>query len=312
MQAAGPQIILAPLQVGLAIQLHHHFASRFLIVSLCRHKFCCSYQEVQRFEKNAAVDQGTDILLSLSNHTSEFVQYVADNVDHNIRTLDRNDTFHGMGIIATVTPTKHSQLVPRAKVDPDDISTTGHIQIQYQRSVTQAFEIKYNDIVIKKVRDPTANLDILWKTSLLFGLSRPALSGMVQLCLAWCSCVIVVSTPVNQRDLMNKDRTASLWLQYLDTVEILRMFIKAERIGNWRLHLQALSEMLPYLAAAGHNLYTKSVRLYLQSMSSLETDHPDVYRQFEAGFHVVRRSNRLWAGLSTDLVIEQVLMKDNE
>ena len=92
-------------------------------------------------------------------------------------------------------------------------------------------------------------------------------------------------------------------------VDILRMFIKAERTGNWRLHLQVLSEMLPYLAAAGHNLYTKSVRLYLQSMSSLEADHPDVYRKFEAGFHVVRRSNRLWAGLSTDLVIEQVLMR---
>ena len=44
-------------------------------------------------------------------------------------------------------------------------------------------------------------------------------------------------------------------------------------------------------------------------MNSLESEHPDVYRKFEAGFHVVRRSNRMWAGLSTDLVIEQVLMR---
>ena len=108
---------------------------------------------------------------------------------------------------------------------------------------------------------------------------------------------------------MNDNRTALLWLQYLDMVDILRMFIKAEGTGNWRLHLQALSEMLPYLAAAGHNLYTKSVRLYLQSMSSPETNHYDVHRKFEAGYHVVRRSNRLWAGLSTDLVKEQVLMR---
>lgn len=54
--------------------------------------------------------------------------------------------------------------------------------------------------------------------------------------------------------------------------------------------------MLPYIAAAWHNLYTKSVRLYLQSMSSLQTDYPDVYRNFEAlSHHVVRRSNCLWA-----------------
>ena len=51
-------------------------------------------------EKNAAVTQGTCI----PNHTSAFVQYVADNVDHNLRTLDGNDTFHGMGLIATVYP----------------------------------------------------------------------------------------------------------------------------------------------------------------------------------------------------------------
>lgn len=108
---------------------------------------------------------------------------------------------------------------------------------------------------------------------------------------------------------MKDNRTALLWLQYLDMVDILCMFIKAQRTGNWRLHLQALSQMLPYLAAARHNLYTKSVRLYLQSMSSLETDHPDVYRKFEAGFHVVGRSNRLWAGVSMDLVIEQELMR---
>ena len=35
----------------------------------------------------------------------------------------------------------------------------------------------------------------------------------------------------------------------------------------------------------------------------------NVQRKFEAGVHVVRRSNRLCAGLSTDLVIEQVLMR---
>lgn len=163
MQAARPRVLLAPLQVGVAVQLHHHFASRFLIDSLHRHGFCCSYQEVQKFGQNAAVNQGTDI----PSHTSEFVQYVADNVDHNIRTLDGKDTFHGMGIIAAVTPgTTQSQLVPRRQVNAEDISTAGCIQIQHQGLANQEIEIKYNDIVIQKALDPTANLDILWKTSL--------------------------------------------------------------------------------------------------------------------------------------------------
>ena len=92
-------------------------------------------------------------------------------------------------------------------------------------------------------------------------------------------------------------------------VNILHTFIKAERTANSELHLQAVSKMLPYLAASGHNLYVKCARLYLQSMSNLCDDHPAVYRDFVSGLHVVRRSDCLWAGLSTHLVIEQVLMR---
>ena len=85
MQATRSRAILAPLQVGLGIQFHHHFASKFLIDSLNKHGFCCSYSEVIKFERNAAVTQETDIPGFESGH---FVQYIADNVDHNIRTID--------------------------------------------------------------------------------------------------------------------------------------------------------------------------------------------------------------------------------
>ena len=121
---------------------------------------------------------------------------------------------------------------------------------------------------------------------------------------------VIQQRPNAQRDhARGTSRTAALWLQYMEMVNILRTFIKAERTANWELHLQAVSEMLPYLAASGHNLYVKCARLYLQSMSSLRDDHPVVYRDFVSGFHVVRRSDRLWAALSTDLVIEQVLLR---
>jgi len=44
-------------------------------------------------------------------------------------------------------------------------------------------------------------------------------------------------------------------------------------------------------------------------MQSLNTVHPDVHQSFMSGLHVICRSDRCWAGLSTDLVIEQVLMR---
>lgn len=68
--------------------------------------------------------------------------------------------------------------------------------------------------------------------------------------------------------------------------------------------------MLPYFASSGRNLYTKSGYVYLMMMMrNLDIDHPDVYKAIESVFHVVRRSERYWAGLSTDFAIEQVLMR---
>ena len=101
-----------------------------------------------------------------------------------------------------------------------------------------------------------------------------------------------------------------LWLQYLEYVDTLKLFIQAERTGNWNLHLIAVEKMLNLFAATGHINYAKSARLYLQQMQQLPTEHPWLYHCFsEQGFHTVRRSSRYWAGLWTDLIIEQVMMR---
>jgi hypothetical protein len=115
-------------------------------------------------------------------------------------------------------------------------------------------------------------------------------------------------------DLLNKlkiemasdSRTARLWLQYMHYVHIIKLFITAERTGNWCLHLDAVHSMLNLFAAAGHSNYAKSGRLYLQTMRSLPKWLSD---QFAQGLHSVRLSDKLWAGLSTDYVIETQLMR---
>ncbi len=81
-------------------------------------------------------------------------------------------------------------------------------------------------------------------------------------------------------------------------------------MANRKLHLQTVQDMLPYFAASGHSLYAKSAYVYLQIMLRLPQTHPDAHLKFMEGYHVVRRSDRFWAGLSTDLIIEQVLMRD--
>lgn len=520
MQATRPRIILAPLQFGLAVEMHHHFASRFIVDSLYKHGFSCSYSEVQKFEKSAALTKGKELP---EPEGGRFIQYICDNVDHNVRTLDGFGTFHGMGIISTSTPGKlQEKPVPRVTVTADEIVKVGRINIKtFKSQHTGRCPLTYKELQAMEVHDPTYHVDLLWEAALVTGRSRPAWSGMMQsvhrgnypgksavqflpmidmdptdmtcifstltyVCdqaraynvtpvitfdqpLWWKATMIIESEPTNsilksivlrlgglhmqmsflgsighimagsglqevlevvyagnavkhmlsgkaisravrghllvdaalrtilvanaynvhiptdlrdeeeqdtectsdglqtsdppeemeveneylpdmgeEQDLhevgkifdnlmMDEDvianlssldvlsrvaaktreecdgmgnlRTAKLWLQYLEMVAILKRFIKAERTGNWMLHLAAVRDMLPYFAAAGHNMYVKSAYLYLQKMSELNETHQDVHLSFMNGFHVVRRSDRYWAGLPTDLVIEQVLMR---
>ena len=110
-------------------------------------------------------------------------------------------------------------------------------------------------------------------------------------------------------DMRKKNRTSKLWTQYIKMLGILGKFVKAERTGNWMLHLQTVRDMLPYFAATGHNAYTKSGHIYLSRMANLKHSDPHVHTHFMKGYHSIRRSDRYWSGLSSDLVIEQVLMR---
>ena len=106
-----------------------------------------------------------------------------------------------------------------------------------------------------------------------------------------------------------QSRTAALWLSYLNYVTILKQFISAERTSNWQLHVQATQDVLNLFAATGHFNYAKSARFYVQQMQQLDMTHPWLFEMFSNGFHAVRRMNRHWSGLWSDLVIEQTLMR---
>lgn len=67
-----------------------------------------------------------------------------------------------------------------------------------------------------------------------------------------------------------RGNTAKLWTQYFRMVSLSKQFLAAERMGDWKLHLECIELMIPFFHAAGHFHYAKSARLYLQDMRSLE------------------------------------------
>ena len=80
-----------------------------------------------------------------------------------------------------------------------------------------------------------------------------------------------------KKELIETSRTSALWISYITYISIVQEFIRAERNSNWNLHVCATKSMLNLFAATGHNNYAKSYRLYLQSLSDFEQNHPEIY-----------------------------------
>ena len=109
-------------------------------------------------------------------------------------------------------------------------------------------------------------------------------------------------------------RTTALWALYHDMVSTIKIFIRAERTGDFQLHLSCITNrMLHIFAAAGHHYYAKGARLYVQMMLSYEKGSPQesaIVRNFKMhGNHVIRYSSFEWSGIWSDLCIEQTLMR---
>ena len=100
-------------------------------------------------------------------------------------------------------------------------------------------------------------------------------------------------------------KTALLWTEYIKQVSLVRLVIRAERCGSWDLHVDTVKRMLPYFHAAGHLQYAKSAHLYVQQMCDLQqVMNPDEYEQYtQQGYFTVRRTDRFWSGLWTDMTI---------
>ena len=48
-------------------------------------------------------------------------------------------------------------------------------------------------------------------------------------------------------------RTAKIWVDYLiRPVFIMTVYVRAERVGDWPLHILAMKIIMPYIFAAGH------------------------------------------------------------
>lgn len=145
--------------LGLGLYLHRNFGTKRAIDIFSNFGFCSSYTDVYIFETSSLLYPQPDVA------PNSFSQFVFDNADFNISTLDGYNTFHTMGGIQCVVPTnavlwnKRIEKVKKA-VTAETISNIESVPIiTYEKSTNADDKIEIQDL--SKIR-PTIH-----KTSLL-------------------------------------------------------------------------------------------------------------------------------------------------
>ena len=105
--------------------------------------------------------------------------------------------------------------------------------------------------------------------------------------------------------------TFSYWDSFLHACGILLRLIRADRQGDFLLHLDAVMETVPFFHVAGKVNYARYSPVYVAEMRQLEADQPTMFQHMMHGGFVVKRSKETnFNSVPTDQALEQTINRE--
>ena len=102
-------------------------------------------------------------------------------------------------------------------------------------------------------------------------------------------------------------RTAKLWFTCLiKPVLNIMQYIRAEREGDWPLHIASVRNMMPLFFAAAHFNYARYGLYYLRTMEQMPED---IREHFMKSEHTMHHNAGLYNGIWSDMAIETTFMR---
>ena len=197
-QATRPRSVISPVLFGVGVSLDHVLASEWLVTTLSRLGYSVSSDEVNRYKQSVVQTDGND-LPPCDPHA--FTQWAADNVDHNVSTLDGSGTFHGMGMMSMSVYTNANFSLPPGFFDEVPIKRMQRVKFVKLNAESSVPILAYTSPVPSPLSViqyqpwssiisslPTAfissNLDLMWHASWFFCHDenpRPSWGGFMQI-----------------------------------------------------------------------------------------------------------------------------------
>lgn len=101
-------------------------------------------------------------------------------------------------------------------------------------------------------------------------------------------------------------------MNYVDIVEVLLGLIRADREGNWSLHLAHIQNIIPWCFAMDKTDYSRCLPVYFNHMSHLEQSSPDLYSHFEKGGFSAQPPRNPFGTIPIDQTLEETVNKDTQ
>ena len=109
------------------------------------------------------------------------------------------------------------------------------------------------------------------------------------------------------QSLKNESKLAGHWItNHIISVFLIMLYIRAEREGDFSLHLYACHRIVPCFFAASHWNYARDSIVYLRTMENLSNS---LYDKFMRGEHIVRLRDGDFNSIWSDMGFESTYMK---
>ena len=95
------------------------------------------------------------------------------------------------------------------------------------------------------------------------------------------------------------------WYQAISLQTTLLMLVRSIREANFKMYLDVLTQICPWMFALDHVHYSRWLPVFLKTLKDLEVRHPQVHKEFISGKFVTQKSNKPFSSLSDDHVHEQ-------
>ena len=142
------------------------------------------YLQVIRYKQNVVKHDSIEDIICPEG--TAFLQFVGDNTDHDIATIDGKNTHHGLGSIAIANGNFSDKAMKRAvmprekKVDWTDVPTNAGIPIKQFFSTKPALK----QLILKPVKQEIVShkfRNLLWACAHIFNQKCPGWSGYMSL-----------------------------------------------------------------------------------------------------------------------------------